>query len=555
MTRTDDRPDSFTIGAAGGDEVVVPWPTIRRLYHRARRVAPGPPEEPVGGRHHRWVVLWTVLAGLFSVNITYTIFAVALENVAHGLHTSLADATWVITAPLLTFGVAAPVLGKLGDTYGHRRLYLAGTSLAAVCAVLTAVAPNVGALVAVRALSGVDGAAAGAASMALIFRVFQEEDRVKAMGWWSLVGAGGPVIGVVTGGFLISTFGWRALFLLQVPLTTAALVVAFLVLPETERTRSAAFDRAGAVAVTVSVTALLVGLNRGPVSGWSSPLVVVSLGLCPVAAALFVWAELRAVAPLLPLGLLRRRNFSFPLANQVFTNFAYMGGFILAPLLLERVYGTSTAGAGLYVIARPLTFSIVAPVAGYLAGRIGQRVSAVAGSVALAVSMAVFAVVTRQSGTGWVVVGLALSGVGMGVASPSVTAAVANTVDEDSLGVASAAQQLMAQVGVVAGIQVMATIQTARQATAGLVGSFHDAYAVGVVMCLLAAVCGAGMLGRGVPDGPGGPGGPGPAPAPEGVPGRFGAERADLRQDLGRAEARPTASGAPRWSARVPGPR
>jgi EmrB/QacA subfamily drug resistance transporter len=496
MSSSPDQRDTFTIGAAGGDEVVVPWPLFRRLYRRARAVVPSPRETPVGGRHHRWVVLWTVLAGLFSVNVTFTIFAVALTNVAHGLHTSLADVTWVITAPLLTFGVAAPVLGKIGDTYGHRRLYLAGTALAVVCALLTAAAPNIGSLIAARALSGIDGAAAGAASMALIFRVFEEEDRTKAMGWWSLVGAGGPVIGVVVGGFLISAFGWRALFLLQAPLTAAALVVAYLVLPETEPARSEAFDRAGAVAITVSVTALLVGLNRGPVMGWSSPLVVGALALCPVAAALFVRAEGRARAPLLPLELLRRRNFSFPIANQVFTNFAYMGGFILAPILLERVFGLSTAGAGLMVIARPLTFSIVAPVAGYLAGRVGQRFSAVAGSAALAASMAVFAVVTRESGTTWVVLALALSGVGMGVASPSVAAAVANSVDEDSLGVASASQQLMAQVGVVAGIQVMQTIQASRQSAAGLVGSFHDAYLVGIVMCLAAAACGFGMLSR-----------------------------------------------------------
>ncbi|HET6811888.1 MAG TPA: MFS transporter [Acidimicrobiales bacterium] len=496
MSSSRDQRDTFTIGAAGGDEVVVPWPLFRRLYRRAREVVPGPKETPVGGRHHRWVVLWTVLAGLFSVNVTFTIFAVALTNVAHGLHTSLADVTWVITAPLLTFGVAAPVLGKIGDTYGHRRLYLAGTALAVVCALLTAAAPNIGSLIAARALSGIDGAAAGAASMALIFRVFEEEDRTKAMGWWSLVGAGGPVIGVVVGGFLISAFGWRALFLLQAPLTTAALVVAYLVLPETEPARSEAFDRAGAVAITVSVTALLVGLNRGPVMGWSSPLVVGAFVLCPVAAVLFVRAERRARAPLLPLELLRRRNFSFPIANQVFTNFAYMGGFILAPILLERVYGLSTAGAGLMVIARPLTFSIVAPVAGYLAGRVGQRFSAVAGSAALAASMAVFAVVTRESGTTWVILALALSGVGMGVASPSVAAAVANSVDEDSLGVASASQQLMAQVGVVAGIQVMQTIQASRQAAAGLVGSFHDAYLVGIVMCVAAAACGFGMLSR-----------------------------------------------------------
>jgi MFS family permease len=245
----------------------------------------------------------------------------------------------------------------------------------------------------------------------------------------------------------------------------------------------------------VAVTAFLVGLNRGPVLGWTSPLVLVSFLVFPIASAAFVLAERRASAPLLPLAFLRRRNFAMPIANQFFSNFAYMGGFILAPVLLERVFHFSDAHAGVTVIARPLAFSLTAPVAGYLAGRIGDRVSVVAGSLVLGGSMLVFAAVGLQSSTLMVVAALALSGVGLGIASPSAAAAVANSVDEDSLGVASAAQQLMAQVGVVAGIQVLQTIQSSRQA-GGLVASFHDAYLVGALACLLAAACAAGMLGR-----------------------------------------------------------
>ena len=484
--------DSFTIGASGGDEVVVPWPVVARLRRRVRRAMSGQTERA----GHRWWVLWTVLAGLFSVNVTFTIFAVALNDVGRALHTSLADVTWVITAPLLSFGIAAPVMGKVGDTWGHRRLYLAGTSAAVVFALLTAVAPNVGSLIAVRALSGIDGAAAGAASMALIFRVFSEEDRVKAMGWWSLVGAGGPVIGVVVGGVLIQTFGWRALFVAQAPITFAALLAAAAVLPETEREADRRpFDWQGAATLTVAVTAFLFGLNRGPVLGWASPAVVASGVIFPVMAAAFVAAERRAAAPLVPLSFLRRRNFAMPIANQFFSNFAYMGGFILAPVLLERVFHFSDAHAGVTVIARPLAFSVTAPVAGYLAGRIGDRVSVVAGSLVLGASMLLFAAVGVGSSTLLVLAALALSGVGLGISSPSAAAAVANSVEEDSLGVASASQQLMAQVGVVAGIQVLQTIQTSRQG-AGLIGSFHDAYLVGALGCLLAAACAAGMLGR-----------------------------------------------------------
>jgi EmrB/QacA subfamily drug resistance transporter len=500
MTRdTDDQPDSFTVSASAGEEGVVPWPAVPRLRDRAMRAAAGKAAGRVGGARHRWWVLWTVLAGLFAVNATFTIFAVALTQVAHGFHTTTDETTWVITAPLLCFGVAAPALGKLGDTIGHRRLYLAGQLLTIVSAVLTALAPTLALLVVARAFSGVVGAATGAASMALIFRAFDREDRVKAMGWWSLVGAGGPVIGVVVGGVLIEHFGWRSLFVVQAVLVACSLAAAIAVLPETARRRAQAFDWNGALWITTASLGLLLGLNEGPASGWSSPLVVASFLAVPVSLVLFVRAERRADHPLLPLGLLRRRNFSFAIGNQLCSNFAYMGGFILAPLLLERSFRYTTSQAGLDVIARPLVFSLTAPIAGYVAARVGNRVTAVAGSAVLVLSMLAFARVDPASGVGLVVVALGLSGLALGISGPAVAASVANSVSDDDLGVASSAQQLMSQLGTVAGIQVLQTVQTelAHGGVHGsLLASFHGAFLVGAIAAAGATACSAGLVSR-----------------------------------------------------------
>ena len=158
-------------GAEGG--IVVPWPLLfrHRIHRRLTR-----------SDRYQWWVLWTVLAGLLSVNITFTVFVVALPQVAHQLHTTVSTLTWTSTGPLLAFGVAAPVLGKLGDLRGYRRLYLWGLSGAAVSVVLTASAPTAGVLIAARLFDGVQGAATGAASMALVLQAFSHQDRVKAMG-------------------------------------------------------------------------------------------------------------------------------------------------------------------------------------------------------------------------------------------------------------------------------------------------------------------------------------------------------------------------------------
>lgn len=500
MPKARDDPDNFTLGAAGGDEVVVvPWPVIIR-ERLARKV--------ISSDRYRWWVLWTVLAGLFSINVTFTVFVVALPRVAQQFHTSEATLTWVVTGPLLSVGIAAPLLGKAGDVWGHRRLYLLGLLGGVLCAALSAAAPDATTLIVARTLEGFEGAATGAASMALILKVFDRGDRVKAMGFWSLVGAGGPVIGVVLGAPLIQAFGWRWLFIGQIPFSLAALVVAAVILPghvheardaardgdgdasaELAEARAQKLDWAGVGWVTLAVSALLFGLNRGPVMGWSSPVVLVAIGLGPLALIAFVWVERRSDSPLIPLHYLRERNFVFPIGTQVFSNFAYMGGFILAPLLLEKAYGFSESKAGLLVIARPLTFSIVAPLAGYMAVKVGERFSAVTGSVAVVGSMIMFAMLGNGSPTLVIELALGLSGVGLGLASPSVAASVANAVRGADLGIASAAQQFMTQIGVVAGIQIMSTIQEGAARSHGMLGSFRHAYFVGAGVAVVAVIC------------------------------------------------------------------
>jgi EmrB/QacA subfamily drug resistance transporter len=466
--------DQPTLGAGGGDEVVVvPWPLLlrRRVLHKATSTD-----------RYRWWVLAVVLFGLLAVNVTFTILAVALPRIGRDFGTSTNTMTWVITAPLLLFGVSAPILGKAGDIWGHRRVYVYGLAGAAVAAGLSALAWSAPSLIAVRALGGMEGAATGAASMAIIFSVFEPGDRVKAMGFWSLVGAGGPVIGVAIGGPVIQQFGWRWIFAAQVPLIAIATVLAVLVLPETAKGRKHRLDWAGAASLTVAATSVLLGLNRGPEWGWTHPGVLIAFALTPIATAAFLRIEARAPQPLLPLDYLRRRNFAAPIGQSVFSNFAYMGGFILAPLLLSEVFDYSETKIGLIVVARPLAFSITAPIAGYLAVRLGERSAAIAGTLAVIASMAMFAQVEGDPRLGIVIGALALSGVGLGISSPSVAASVGNAVDEADLGIASAAQQLLSQVGLVAGIQIMSTVQASRD-------SFADAYWVGAAVCCIALVC------------------------------------------------------------------
>jgi MFS family permease len=484
-------------GAEGG--IVVPWPILFR--HRVhRRVA--------RSDRYQWWVLWTVLAGLLSVNITFTVFVVALPEVARQLHTSVSTLTWTSTGPLLAFGVAAPVLGKLGDLRGYRKLYLWGLSGAAVSVVLTASAPTAGVLIAARLFDGVQGAATGAASMALVLQAFSHEDRVKAMGWWALVGAGGPVLGVTIGAPIIQYFGWRALFWGELPLMAIAAVLAVVVLPAHDRPDGATsapgapdpvegspspwrqLDWTGSWTLALSVTAGLLALNEAPSWGFTAPATLAVFAVCLGAGVVFVAHERRAPNPLIPLRYFRMRNFVFPLGARTFVNFSYMGGFFLFPILMEGVYGYSETRAGLVSTARPLLFSLVAPAAGYAAVKVGERSLVMAGALSLTVSMLVFTQLGSSPSLVVIIAALALSGVGNGLSTPSTVASASNEVAEDELGVMSAAQQLITQIGIVAGIQVMVTVQASSDGGVGSLASFHRAYAVGAIAAVLAGVCG-----------------------------------------------------------------
>ena len=433
----------------------------------------------------RWWLLTSVLFGLFASNVTFTIFNVALVDISKNLHTTQSTLTWAITGPLLVVGIAAPLLGKLGDLRGHRRLYLFGLAGSLVCAAMTAGAWNAGSLIVARLFSGLGGACLTASSWSLLFRVFGPAERTKVLGWWSLVGAGGPVIGVAIGGPVVQYFGWRWIFVAQVPLIVVALLSNMRRLPDTERAEGEDLDVAGAAILAIGVGALLLALNEGS-RGWGRPQVAIPAAASIGGLFVFAFVERRRRSPIFPLEWMSRRNFTLPCIAGFAMNFAYMGGFFLTPLFLERGLHYSIGSAGLLQIARPLLFAVSAPAAGYLAFKTGERPVAVAGAVLMIASMAVFAMLGPGSSVLVIIVALGASGLANGISMPPISAMVANAVEVRHMGSASAGLQVANQVGVVAGIQLMETVQASREHLAGVVGSFQEAYVAGALVTLVA---------------------------------------------------------------------
>lgn len=471
--RTPDRP-TLNVDSAGVDEIgVVPWPNLFRRW-LGRRV-------PI---EREWALLSVVLTALFTVAFTITILVVSLQSIADEFGSSVSVVSWSITGPMLAFGVVGPAYGKAGDLWGHKRVFVGGLLGAGFFAALTALAWSAGSMIAFRTLSATLGAATGPATMAYINRLFPADQRVRPLSYWSFVNAIAPVLGVVVGAPVVEAFGWRVIFAVQAPMCVIGVVIALWLLPDTERASDVKFDVKGSVALGVAALSILAGVNQGPRWGWTNPVIVGLIVIGAISLRWFVSVERRTPHPLLPLQWVRTRNIALPILSQSLSNFAYMGGFLMAPLIMSDVLGYGTSRISLVVIARPLVFALIAPLASLVTLRIGERATGMFGAASVAASMASFAFVSPDTALWFVVVALALSGAGIGIANPALTSLVANAVNDRDLGVAGAMQQLMNQIGAVLGAVVMTTVQQATE-SGGVTTSYHIAFAVAFGIALV----------------------------------------------------------------------
>jgi MFS family permease len=466
---------------AGSDEVpLLPWEAVFRDWI-ARQRSTGPVSQ--------WLVLATVLLGNFAAGVVFTLLSVARQSIAENLHTRYSLVLWSFTIPTLTGAILAPALGRLGDMRGHRKLYLFGLAGGAVSSMLVGLSPNVYALIVFRTIAAAATTVLGPSSLAIIFRSFKKEQRALAMGFWSLVGAGAPVLGVLIGGPVVQRYGWRLMFLSQIPLFLGALVVAIKVIPTMPTKAATAFDWRGALLLGGATLCVLLGANRGAEWGWTHSFVISAFILCPVLVVAFVWWQQKAPSPLLPLRLLKVRNVSAGILAQMIAQFSYLGAglYLVNDLLVGKPFFHLTlTAASKATISRPIAFALIAPFAGAMAVAIGERIVAVVGMGLIATSMFLLASNPPGQSLGALRIAIAVSGLGMGMAAPSLSATVANAVPENLLGTIGAVQQLMVQMGAVLGTQTMVAIATS--GGEGKPGGYRNAFIVAFIVSLAAVV-------------------------------------------------------------------
>ena len=297
----------------------------------------------------RWLALIVLCLGDLMIVLDTTIVNVALPSIRQDLGFSEASLAWVVNAYLLTFGGFLLLGGRLGDLFGHRRLFLIGITLFTLASLACGLATTQWFLVAARAVQGLGGAIVSAVALSLMMTLFTEPaERAKAMGVFGFVAAGGGSIGVLLGGILTNTLNWHWIFLVNIPVGAVVCALSLLLLPAAgSRAASRHLDIAGAVTVTASLMLAVFAIVNGNEAGWASGRTIGLLAAAAALLAVFLAIESRVRSPLMPLRLFRLRNVATANIVGVLWAAAMFAWFFLSALYLQSVLGYSPLQVGL----------------------------------------------------------------------------------------------------------------------------------------------------------------------------------------------------------------
>jgi EmrB/QacA subfamily drug resistance transporter len=425
----------------------------------AARTAQRPPQPGL----HRWVPLVTVCLGSFMLLLDVTVVNVALPDMAADLKTSFQSLQWVIDAYAVALAALVLGAGSFADILGHRRCYAAGLALFALASTACGLAPGPGALVAARAVQGVGAAAMFATVFALINANYSGRDRGIAFGMWGAVASASTAIGPIVGGFLTQAVSWRWIFVVNLPVSLVALGLCLVALKDAPGIGRRSVDLPGIAAFTAAAGGLTYGLIRANEHGWSQPGTWGWLGAVPILLAIFLAIEKRAADPMLDLSLLRNRSVVGVLLGGMLLSAAAFAGFTYTSIWLQSILGLSPIQAGL----TSLPLSIAAFAVSALLGRflLESRHGAIIGTGLLLIGAGgILSALLLNGSASWpaLLPGFAVSGIGVGLATPTLGSAATSAAPAERAGMAAGALNTARQLGFALGIAALGSVFAAR---------------------------------------------------------------------------------------------
>ncbi|MFZ0500229.1 MAG: DHA2 family efflux MFS transporter permease subunit [Steroidobacteraceae bacterium] len=453
---------------------------------------------------NRWLAMGILCLGALMIVLDVTIVNVALPSIRADLHFDDASLAWVVNAYMLIFGGFLLLGGRLGDLYGHRRVFLLGLGLFTLASLACGLTASRSFLVWARGVQGLGGAVVDSVSLSLIMNLFTETvDRTKAMGVYGFVCSGGGCIGALLGGVLTSDFNWHWIFLVNVPIGVLVFVLCWRLLPTHagEADRSRHLDVSGAVSVTLALLLAVYATINGNGAGWTSRR---TLGLFAAAAAvfgLFLVIESRARKPLVPLALFRRRDLSIASICAMLWSAAMFTWFFVSALYMQLVLGFTPMQVGVAFIPANLIMAVFSlGLSARLVIRFGVRRPLGAGLLLACVGLALFArAPTHGTLVGDILPGMVLLGVGAGIGFNPMLMAAMSEVSQAESGLASGIVNTAFLLGGALGLAALASLAALHSALliaggAGhlqaLAGGYRRAFAAGACITAAAALLG-----------------------------------------------------------------
>jgi EmrB/QacA subfamily drug resistance transporter len=412
-------------------------------------------------RRQTWMLLASLMAAMFMGALDQTIMATAAPRIVANLG-SFSLLSWVFTTYMLTSTVVGPLVGKLSDIYGRKPFLMAGMVIFLVASAGCGASPNMGVLIAFRGLQGVGGGMLFASIFTTIGDIFPPSERGKYMGLFTGTFSLASVLGPTIGGLLTDHAGWRWVFYINVPVGCVALPAIWYNLPLVRSNRRPRIDFGGAILLTLATTFGLLALAwSGQENGWTSPATLGLFGLSALAAAAFVYQELRHSEPIIPFHLFRAREFLLGNLIVFGTGLAMMGAVPYIPTFLQVARNVSATASGLVTTPQSLGVLVTSIVGGQLLSRSGRyRWQTIAGLSMMLLGMGLMLTLTASTPTWHLSAFVVLVGLGGGLTMPTMSVVIQNAVSQRYLGVATSARQFFMQIGAVIGTAIFGVLLT-----------------------------------------------------------------------------------------------
>jgi EmrB/QacA subfamily drug resistance transporter len=437
--------------------------------HAARHIpAPRDAERPSRGlRGNPALTLIAVALGVMMVGIDGTIVAVANPAIQSHLHASLASIQWITNGYLLALAVLLITVGKLGDRFGHKKVFLTGivgfAATSAAVGLSGDIATSIALVIAFRVAQGAFGAMLQPTALALLRKNFPAQKLNAALGIWGAVIGASTAAGPIVGGLLVQHVNWEACFYINIPVALIALAAGLLVLRETDPSPAArSFDIPGTALLTGFLFTLVWALIKGADYGWGSGRTLAFLGGSAAALGLFLLRESRAKEPLLPLKLFRSVSLSAGVVLVMALMFAMFGAMFFMTFYLENVHGLGAVDTGVRLLPLTGMLIVASPISGTLINRLGPRIPLVAGMLMATAALFGLSRIGMASSLNDTIGWFALLGAGLSPVMVGAADVIVGNAPVELAGVAGGLQSTAMQVGGTIGTAVLGAIMSAR---------------------------------------------------------------------------------------------